>query len=82
MHEAGDCFSLEHPIVSPVDLLDDVKELAGLLGVFAIVGVEAIGSTSGLAPVIGEKLWIWSAGIAGGTVLLGLIGLLIGKKSG
>jgi hypothetical protein len=59
-----------------------IGALVCLLGVFAIVGVEAIGSTSGLAPVIGEKLWIWSAGIAGGTVLLGLIGLLIGKKSG
>jgi len=59
-----------------------ISALACLLGIFAIVGVEAIGSTSGLAPVIGEKLWIWSGGIAGGTVLLGLIGLLIGKKSG
>lgn len=59
-----------------------IGALVCLLGIFAIVGVEAIGSTSGLAPVIGEKLWIWSGGIAGGTVLLGLIGLLIGKKSG
>lgn len=59
-----------------------IGALTCLLGIFAIVGVEAIGSTSGLAPVIGEKLWIWSGGIAGGTVLLGLIGLLIGKKSG
>ncbi len=53
-----------------------------LIGLFAIVGVEAIGGASGLAPLIGEKLWIWTGGIAGGTVLLGLIGLLIGKKSG
>jgi hypothetical protein len=59
-----------------------IGALACLLGVFAIVGVEAIGSTSGLAPLIGEKLWIWTGAIAGGTVLLGLIGLLIGKKSG
>ncbi len=53
-----------------------------LLGVFAIVGIEAIGSSSGIAPLIGEQLWIWTGGVAGGTVLLGLLGLVIGKKSG
>lgn len=59
-----------------------IGALVCLLGVFAIVGVQLIGGSSGLAPLIAEKLWIWTGGIAGGTVLLGLIGLLIGKRGG
>jgi hypothetical protein len=56
--------------------------LVCLLGIFAIVGVGLIGGSSGLAPLIGEKLWIWTGGIAGGTVLLGMIGMFIGKRGG
>ncbi|MCH2137119.1 MAG: hypothetical protein MK101_11165 [Phycisphaerales bacterium] len=59
-----------------------IGALVCLLGVFAIVGVQLIGGSSGLAPLIAEKLWIWTGGIAGGTVLLGLIGLFIGKRGG
>jgi hypothetical protein len=57
-----------------------IGALVCLLGVFAIVGVEIVGGASGLAPLIGDDLWMWTGGIAGGTVLLGLIGLLIGKR--
>ena len=57
-----------------------IGALVCLLGVFAIVGVEIIGGASGLAPLIGDDLWMWTGGIAGGTVLLALIGLLIGKR--
>jgi len=56
--------------------------LVCLLGIFAIVGVGLIGGSSGLAPLIGEKLWIWTGGIAAGTVLLGIIGMFIGKRGG
>jgi hypothetical protein len=59
-----------------------IGALVCLLGVFAIVGVTLIGGSSGLAPLIAEKLWMWTGGIAGGTILLGLIGLFIGKRGG
>lgn len=59
-----------------------IGALVCLLGVFAIVGVGLIGGSSGLAPLIAEKLWMWTGAIAGGTVLLGLIGMFIGKRGG
>ena len=56
--------------------------LVALLAVFAMVAVEVMGGASGIAPIINEQLWIWIGGLAGGTVLLAIIGYVIGGKSG
>ncbi len=59
-----------------------VGGLVSLMGVFAMVAVEVMGSVSGIAPIIAEQLWIWVGSLAGGTILLGLVGWFIGNKSG
>ena len=51
------------------------------LGVFAIVAVESMGGVSGIAPIIASDFWIWVGGLAGGTILLGVIGWFVGRKS-
>ncbi|MDP7070752.1 MAG: hypothetical protein QF561_05320 [Phycisphaerales bacterium] len=56
--------------------------LVALMAVFAMTVVEVMGGASGIAQIISGDFWIWVGGLAGGTVLLGLIGWLIGSKSG
>ncbi len=56
--------------------------LVALMAVFAMVVVEVMGTASGVAEIIAGDFWIWVGGLAGGTVLLGVIGWFIGSKSG
>ncbi len=59
-----------------------VGGLVALIAVFAMVVVETMGAASGIAALISEQMWIWVGGLAGGTLLLGVIGWVIGGKSG
>lgn len=49
------------------------------LAVMAFVGIG--GSTPRLATMIAENLWLWTGGLAGITIICGLIGLFLGKAS-
>ncbi|MDP7030069.1 MAG: helix-turn-helix domain-containing protein [Phycisphaerales bacterium] len=59
-----------------------VGGLVALIAVFAMVVVETMGGASGIAALIAEQMWIWVGGLAGGTLLLGVIGWVLGGKSG
>jgi len=56
--------------------------LVALMAVFAISAVEVMGGASGVAEIISGDFWIWVGGLAGGTVLLAVIGWFIGNKTG
>jgi len=56
--------------------------LVSLMAVFAMVSMEVMGSASGIAQIIAEQFWIWVGSLAGGTLVLGVIGWVIGGKSG
>ena len=43
--------------------------------------VGSMGTTPMLTTLIADKLWIWAGGLLGVTVVLGLVGLFIGKAS-
>lgn len=53
-----------------------------LIAVFAMVVVEVQGSASGIAAIMGESIWIWVGGLAGGTAIAGFIGLALGRRAG
>ncbi len=59
--------------------------LVGALASLVIVAIVAIvgvgGTTSVLASKIAESVWIWAGGLLGVTIVLGLVGLFIGKAS-
>ncbi|MBT8486568.1 MAG: helix-turn-helix domain-containing protein [Phycisphaerales bacterium] len=55
--------------------------IAGLVCTGMIVIVGFFGATSELALKISDNLWMWVGGLAGVTVVFGLIGLFIGKSS-
>ncbi len=59
-----------------------VGGLVALIAVFAMVVVETMGAASGIAALISEQMWMWVGGLAGGTLLLGVIGWVVGGKSG
>ena len=56
--------------------------LVSLMAVFAIVVVEVMGSASGIAQIMADQFWIWVGSLGGGTVILGVIGWVIGGKTG
>jgi len=49
------------------------------LAIVAFVGLS--GATPGLATMFANNLWIWTAGLAGITIICGLVGLFLGKAS-
>ena len=62
--------------------------LIGALGALVCVAIVAIVGVSGATPELAtglasssNGLWMWAGGLLGATVVLGLIGLFIGKAS-
>ena len=53
-----------------------------LITVFAITAVETMGGASGIASLVAEQMWMWVGGLLAGTIVLGLIGWVIGGKAG
>ena len=53
-----------------------------LIAVFAITAVETMGGASGIASLVAEQMWMWVGGLLAGTIVLGLIGWVIGGKAG
>ena len=53
-----------------------------LIAVFAITAVETMGGASGIASLVAEQMWMWVGGLFAGTIVLGLIGWVIGGKAG
>lgn len=58
-----------------------IGAVASLVCVGLIVVVSIFGATSDLAMRFAENIWLWVGGLAGATVLFGLIGMFIGKSS-
>jgi hypothetical protein len=56
--------------------------LVALVAVFAMVAVETMGGASGIASLVAEQMWMWVGGLAAGTLVLGVIGWVVGGKSG
>ena len=56
--------------------------LLALIAVFAITAVETMGGASGIASLMAEQMWMWVGGLFVGTVVLGLVGWVIGGKAG
>jgi hypothetical protein len=56
--------------------------LVALVAVFAITAVETMGGASGIALLIAEQMWMWVGGLLACTIVLGLIGWVVGGKSG
>jgi hypothetical protein len=55
--------------------------LAALVCVAIIVIVGVTGATPALAQSFAQSLWVWFGGLFGLTVVLGLVGLFVGKAS-
>lgn len=49
------------------------------LAIVTFVGVN--GSKSQLATMFADNLWVWTGGLAGLTIIFGLVGLFLGKAS-
>lgn len=49
------------------------------VAIISVVGVW--GATPGLATMFAENLWMWAGGLAGITLIFGLVGLFLGKAS-
>ena len=58
-----------------------IGAVLSLVCVAIVVIVGSMGTTPMLTTLIADKLWIWAGGLLGVTVVLGLVGLFIGKAS-
>lgn len=58
-----------------------IGAMAALAVVAIIIVVTTLGGTSALALQISDNLWVWCGALAGATVVLGVIGMFIGKAS-
>lgn len=58
-----------------------IGALASLVCVAVIAFVGISGATPGLATMFAENLMIWAGGLAGITIIFGLVGLFLGKAS-
>ena len=56
--------------------------LVALVAVFAITAVETMGGASGIASLMAEQIWMWVGGLLACTIVLGLIGWVVGGKTG
>ena len=56
--------------------------LLALVTVFAITAVETMGGASGIASLIADQMWMWVGGLFVGTIVLGVVGWVVGGKSG
>jgi len=54
---------------------------AAMVVLALVVVVAMLGTTSQLGLMIADNLWIWTGGLAGGTLVLGAIGFVIGKAT-
>lgn len=58
-----------------------VGAAAAMVVLALVIVVTMLGTTSQLAMMIADNLWIWTGGLAGGTLILGAIGFVIGKAT-
>lgn len=58
-----------------------IGALASLVCIAVIAFVGISGATPGLATMFAENLMIWAGGLAGITIIFGLVGLFLGKAS-
>ena len=58
-----------------------IGAIIALIVLALIVSVGIMGATPDLAMTIADNLWIWVGGLLGGTIVLGLIGMFIGKST-
>lgn len=58
-----------------------IGAMAAMICVAIAVIVGVAGGTAGLVTAFASSLWIWAGGLLGLTVILGLVGLFLGKAS-
>lgn len=55
--------------------------LVAFICIGLILAVSLNGATSGLATAMADNIWMWAGGLAGVTIVIGLIGMFVGKAS-